>query len=135
DAKTEAYVLISVGKAVDPAAITSVGAVDVLGRQGMKDLVADLLGSSPRIERVTKVEDLLPVLQLASADPVLLPERLLESFEARSKLDLRVTRLSGRVGLPCLSALTPAGTGLVDGIRKLGPRINQELGVTKWDSP
>jgi hypothetical protein len=63
---TERYALISVGQPVDPASVTSVGAVDILGRQGMKEFVATLLGVSPRIECVTKVEDLLPLLQLAS---------------------------------------------------------------------
>src|SRR5262245_52848719 len=72
----EPYVLVSAGKSVEANKVTSVGAVDILGRQGMKDLVTELLGTTPNIERVTKVEDLLALLQFGSVDAVLLPERL-----------------------------------------------------------
>jgi hypothetical protein len=130
---TERYALISVGQPVDPASITSVGAVDILGRQGMKEFVANLLGVSPRIECVTKVEDLLPLLQLASVDAVLAPERLVRSLQEKSKLDLRATRTQGGVGLPGLSVMTPAGASLAQDVRRLGPQVSQEMGVTRWE--
>ncbi len=128
----EKYVLISVGQPVEPTSVTSVGIVDILGRQGMKDLVASLLGTSPRIERVTKVEDLLPLLQLASVDAVLAPERLVPSLQAKSNLDLQTMRTQGGVGLPGLSVLTGAGSALAPQIRRLGPQVSQEMGVTRW---
>jgi hypothetical protein len=130
---TERYALISVGQAVDPAAVTSVGAVDILGRQGMREFVASLLGASPKIESVTKVEDLLPLLQIASVDAVLAPERLVRSLQAKSKLDLHATRAPGAVGLPALSVMTAAGAVLARDIKRLGPQVSEEMGVTRWD--
>jgi hypothetical protein len=129
----EPYVLMSVGKGVDPTKISSVGAVDILGRQGMRELVAELLGASPAIERVTKVDDLLPLLQLASVDAVLLQARLVGSLQSRSKLDLRTSPTRGGVGLPALAVLTPAGAPLQDAVRQLNPRVMQQLGVSRWD--
>jgi hypothetical protein len=130
---TERYALISVGQPVEPGSVTSVGAVDILGRQGMKEFVAALLGASPKIEPVTKVEDLLPLLQLASVDAVLAPERLVRAFQTKSKLDLRATRVPGAVGLPALSITTAAGAVLASGIKRLGPQVSAEMGVTRWD--
>jgi hypothetical protein len=130
---TEPYALISVGQAVEPATISSVGAVDILGRQGMKEFVASLLGASPKIEPVTKVEDLLPLLQLASVDAVLAPERLVRSLQAKSKLDLHATRAPGVVGLPALSVTTAAGAALARDVKRLGPQVSEQMGVTRWE--
>jgi len=130
---TEKYALISVGQAVEPADVTSVGAVDILGRQGMKEFVANLLGTSAKIEPVTKVEDLLPLLQLGSVDAVLAPERLVHALQAKSKLDLHTTRAPGAVGLPALSVMTAAGTVLARDVKRLGPQVCEEMGVTRWD--
>jgi hypothetical protein len=130
---TESYALISVDQSVEPASVVSVGAVDILGRQGMKEFVANLLGTSPKIEPVTKVEDLLPLLQLASVQAVLAPERLVRTLQEKSKLDLHATRTRGAVGLPGLSIMTSAGAVLANDIRRLGPQVSQEMGVTRWE--
>jgi hypothetical protein len=130
---TEPYALVSVGRAVEPATVTSVGAVDILGRQGMKEFVASLLSATPKIELVTKVEDLLPLLQLASVDAVLAPERLVRSLQAKSKLDLHATRAPGAVGLPALSVMTAAGSALAQDVKRLGPQVSEQMGVTRWD--
>lgn len=132
-ASSEAYSLIALGKQVVPEKVTSVGAVDLMGRQGMKELVARLLGTSAQIERVTKLEDLLPLLQLNMVEAVLVPNRLTDAFRARSKLDLRVTPARGAVGLPALSILTPAGAPLAQGIKALSPNLSLQLGVSKWE--
>lgn len=132
-ASSEPYSLIALGKQVAPEKVTSVGAVDLMGRQGMKELVARLLGTTAQIERVTKLEDLLPLLQLNMVEAVLVPNRLTEAFRARSKLDLRVTPARGAVGLPALSILTPSGAPLAQGIKSLSPNLSLQLGVSKWE--
>jgi len=45
----------------------SVGALDFLGRDGMATFVQSVVGAHPKVERVTKVEDLLPLLQVRVA--------------------------------------------------------------------
>jgi len=129
----EPCALVAVGKAVEAQSLDSVGIVDILGHKGMKDLVSRIVGSSPRVERVTKNEDLLPLLQFSTVDAVVLPERLVASLQARSKLDLRATRTVAGLGLPALSIMTPAGASLVDKFRKLSGRANQEMGVARWE--
>jgi hypothetical protein len=99
----------------------------------MKEFITSLLGASPKIERVTKVEDLLPLLQLATVDAVLAPERLVHALQAKSKLDLHAVPTQGTVGLPGLSIMTTAGAMLAHDIKRLGPQVSQEMGVTRWD--
>jgi hypothetical protein len=116
----------------DPTTVASVGVLDVLGREGMNRFVLGLLGRQPRVERVTKVEDLLPLLQLQRVDAIILPSRLLADVRAPSRLNL-VTRALGRgLGLPALSSLGPGGARIIEAVRRLPPRIAGALGVSEW---
>ena len=130
---TEPYVLLAIGRQVAPDRLASVGAVDLMGRQGMKELLSRLLGTMPRVERVTKYEDLLPLLQFGSAEAVLLPERLLSTFRARSKLDLQASRVRDGVGLPALAVLSPEGASLVWSVKTLALSISKQMGVQQWE--
>src|SRR6187402_3492448 len=60
----EKYALVAPDAAPDAARVKAVGALDVLGRDGTNTFVNRLLGTSTKVERVTKVEDLLPLLQM-----------------------------------------------------------------------
>ena len=59
----ESYVLVSVGKTVEPAADKQlvIGVVDLLGRKKMTSFVSALLSAAkaPKLKRVSKPEDLL----------------------------------------------------------------------------
>src|SRR5688500_6083396 len=63
-APDEKYSLVGVNAPPDPARLKAVGTLDLLGREGTTTFVYGLLGAKPKIERVTKVEDLLPQLQM-----------------------------------------------------------------------
>jgi hypothetical protein len=128
----EAYVLLSTRSLTkeDP---NTVGVIDLLGRRGTRDFVERLLGRMPTsIRAVTKVEDLLPLLQLEIADAVLTPERWLESFRKESRLPLQAVRLSARVGLPALALVTPQGQPLVAQVKAMSPALCADLGVDAW---
>src|SRR5882672_2156303 len=74
-ASDERYALVGTGSAPDPKKVEAVGALDVLGREGTTTFVRRLLASQTRIERVTKFEDLLPLLQMQRVDAVVAPSR------------------------------------------------------------
>ena len=76
DRDWEPYVLMSEeGAAEGGPAARVVGVVDLLGRTGTQQLVARLLGNpSVELRRVTKLEDLLPLLQFSAAQAVLVPD-------------------------------------------------------------
>jgi len=136
--ESEAYVLLSIGKPVDkehfPALV--VGAVDLLGRDGTADFVATLLGLEsppPEIKYVIKSEDLLPLLQFQSAEAVVLPEQEAARIKSLSKLDLKVTPLPTRVGLPAVSFRSEASKRLIGPlIIALDAETQSKLGVDAW---
>jgi hypothetical protein len=128
----ESYVLVGVDAAPDPARIATVGVIDFLGREGMNGFVTNLLGAHPKVERVTKVEDLLPLLQLQRVEAIVLPSRLLPEVSAPSRLTLVPRELSQRVGLPAVASLGAGGAQVAQTVRHLPVGVAGKLGVTEW---
>jgi hypothetical protein len=128
----EKYSLVGVGADPDPGKVAAVGALDLLGRDGTTGFVKELLGSSPRIERVSKVEDLLPLLQMQRVDAVLLPSRLYSEIKAASKLSLTQKELGKAIGLPALATVTGAGDAIMAAVGKMPAAAAKTLGVDSW---
>jgi hypothetical protein len=136
DSEWEPYVLLSEeGVAQDEAAARVVGVVDLLGRTGTQQLVSRLL-RDPHIElrRVTKLEDLLPLLQFSAAGSVLASASAAKTITQRSRLRLRVQSVpDARVGLPALGVWTPEKRALiVRQVQAIDPAILHILGLDRW---
>jgi hypothetical protein len=132
-APSEKYVLIGADTAPDPQTVTSVGALDILGRSGTTAFVASLLGSRPKVVRVTKLEDLLPLLQMRRADAIVLPARLGPAVSGASRLALAQRELSGSVALPAVAAVTGDGVpAVIAAIRSLAASTSSLVGVDSW---
>src|SRR5215203_6136409 len=130
--KSEAYALVAADTPPDPAKVTTLGALDLLGREGMPAFVQSLVGGSHKIERVTKVEDLLPLLQLQRVDAILIAARLLDELKATSRMALATTLLASQVDLPAVARTGPAGDAVVAAVAKLSGNIARALGVDQW---
>jgi hypothetical protein len=130
---SEPYVLLST-RSMTPSSVKSVGAVDILGRKEMPEFVASLLGGNqPSVTPVTKLTDLLALLQLEKVDAVLLPARHASPLISRTRLSLTVTGLEGTgVGLPAFWAGSAAGQGMKAVFADLPSSILQEIGVDSW---
>jgi hypothetical protein len=128
----EPCALAGVDTAPDPGTVASVGVLDVLGRDGMNRYVVGLLGRQPRIERVAKVEDLLPLLQLQRVDGIILPSRLLGEVRAPSRLNVAARDLPRGVGLPAVASLGPGGPQILQALRRLPAGMAGTLGVNEW---
>lgn len=129
----EPYVLLST-RPVTPSSVKSVGAVDVLGRREMAQFVSSLLGGNePRVAPVTKLADLLALLQLGEVEAVLLPARHANALSSRTRLNLTVTRLEGKgVGLPAFYPNSAAGQRLKGDFANLPAGLLHEIGVDSW---
>ena len=131
-ASTETYSLVGVDSPPDPSRLKSLGALDFLGRDGTNSFVRDLVGVSIKVERVTKVEDLLSLLQMQRADAVLLPSRMFHDIESTSSLQLAQQELSTKVGLPAIAGLGAGGRWAVQQAAKLSGDAARLLGVDSW---
>jgi hypothetical protein len=132
----EPYVLLSPGPAIEGSLSGKViGVVDLLGRDGTQQFVTKLLKTSDvKLKRVTKMEDLLPLLQFSAADAVLVPASAVKSVTERSRLPLKVREIpDARVGLPAVGVLNVKVKDLtVKQVQGLDPETNRTLGVEKW---
>jgi hypothetical protein len=128
----ETYALVGTGNIPDPKRVSAVGALDILGRDGTNGFVRRMLGRDTRVERVTKVEDLLPLLQMQRVDAVLLPTRLFSELKSTSRLPLVQRELEARVGLPAAASVGPAGPTVLSAIGRLPRDVSKLLGVDEW---
>jgi len=128
----ERYALVGAGSAPETSKVASVGALDLLGRDGTNRFVRRLVNQQARVERVTKIEDLLPLLQIQRVDAVLLPARLVAELRAASRLPLVERELELTVALPAVANTGPGGAALLAAISKMPRDVSKLLGVEEW---
>jgi hypothetical protein len=128
----ERYALIAVDAVPDPARINTVGALDLLGRDGTDAFVQGLVGAKPKVERVTKVEDLLPLLQMQRVDAIVLAARLSAELKAASRLNLAERELATAVGLPAAAKTGAGAPAVLAALKRLPSGLSASLGVDEW---
>jgi hypothetical protein len=131
-APDEKYSLVGVNSPPDPPRMKAVGTLDLLGREGTTTFVHGLLGAKPKTERVTKVEDLLPLLQMQRVDAILMPARLVPEIRSTSRLNLVERELTTKVGLPAVAKIGTQAPAILRGIGKLPAATSRSLGVEEW---
>lgn len=132
----EPYVLVSAGTPlVGPLANRVIGVVDLMGRKETHEFVTALLKTRDlKTKLVTKLEDLLSLLQFSAADAILLPAASVKPLSERSRLTLHVRPVpDARVGLPSVAVLSPAAReNVLVQFRALDRPTNQLMGVDGW---
>jgi hypothetical protein len=115
---------------------STLGFVDIVGRHELVPLVQGLLGlsSEPRVRRVLRLADLLPLLTLELADGVVLPERFVSELEKSTRLPLRVLRPNdARLGRTSLVFLRGKNDAILEGMARLPKRVLKILGIDGWE--
>jgi hypothetical protein len=128
----ESYALVGTDSTPDPAKIQSVGALDLLGRDGTDAFVMRIVGARPKVERVTKVEDLLPLLQMQRVDAILLAARFIADLKKASRLNLTQRLLPTKVELPAAANLGAGGPQILSALSRLPAPLSAAIGVDEW---
>lgn len=134
--QVEDFVMVTVNAPIDLGTLEGkkVGVVDVLGRKPMSEFVGQLLQSKVKLKRVSKIEDLLPLLSFGAVDSVFIPESIYERIKAKSNLDLVATRLNVKVGLASAAMKSnDSRADIIQCIKDLPLNVNQEIGVDQWE--
>lgn len=135
-AATENYVLLSIDKPFDLGEVSKsdIGVVGMLERKEMTEFVDGLVGGTPHINRVTKVEDLLPLLIFRSVAGVLVSEANMKEFQKKSQAKLVGTPLEkAKVGLLAVGVRDGSGDkDVLDALRKLDAGTLSLVGVDAW---
>jgi len=129
---TEPYSLVSASPGIRPSTVKRVGFVDILGRRDTTKFVNNILGTTAQVERVTKLQDLLPLLQLKMAEAVLVPSRLVPNFREKTRMQLHEVRAPKEVSLPVVGASTANGRKLAEKLKTANANLNNLLGVQLW---
>lgn len=134
--ETEDYVLVSVDKGLDIAAIAGkkIGVVDLLGRKPMSAFITELFKAKVKLKRVTKVEDLLPLITFGSVEGVFIAESLYNQLKTKSNLNLVATKLNMKIGLVSAAINGSADKKVTECIAAFDSELNTTLGVDKWRS-
>ncbi|RLC14657.1 MAG: hypothetical protein DRI57_14130 [Deltaproteobacteria bacterium] len=136
-ATDEPYVLVSVDKKVDPHNIGNapIGIFDILGRKGMKKFVSRYFTATPRLRRVSKMEDMLQLLTFNMADAILIPEIHVNYFKEISKLNFAVTPVPGmRVGIIALGVKQGKhAPQIIKGLSGMDNKIKALVEVDDWN--
>jgi len=136
----EPYLLLS-REVIDKSKLDQIdiGVVDILSRSKMKVMLSEMLGiEAPKYTPVTKMADLLALLQVKQADGILVRQELAKTyFRRRTEMTLFDNVVpSAKMGLPVLVVLKgvdPAQKqALIDAIKALGNEMNAKLGVELW---
>jgi hypothetical protein len=132
---TEAYVLASVGQALSGSLSgKTIGAVDLLNRDGTQRFISGLLKTDIKIKPVAKVEDLLPLLEFSAADGIVLPSSMLAKLMERTRLPVKTHDLPGaQVGLLAVAVPNSAVRDtVVNAFQKLDRATKSMLGIDDW---
>ena len=131
------YMAASLKKPVTPAELGSatLGIVDELGRRRTPIFVARLLGvaESPKLRRVAKVEDLLPLLQFSMARAVLVRESELDVLRSRTKQKLYTVAVRPPEQVLAVAIVdTGRGTTVERALLGMQEKTKKALGVDSW---
>lgn len=129
---SESYALVGADRLPDAATVQTVGALDLLGREGTNGFVQTLLGRAVKVERVTKVEDLLPLLQMGRAEAILLPSRLFGEIRTASRLNLLARDVARSVELCAVANTGPLAQAILSAVSRLPKGLSATLGVDEW---
>lgn len=92
---SEPYYLLTIDQEIEIAHIGkhTIGAVDFLGRKGMKQFITGIFPHPPTLKTVTKIEDLLPLLTFNMVQGIFVTESQVPYFQTVSNLDFKKIRV------------------------------------------
>ena len=134
---TEPYVLVSKDTAIDITKLSqkSIGVVDLMGRELMTEFIHRTLNQNVKVKRVTKIEDLLPLLLFDAVDAIFVSHNIYLSLTEKSHLRLVAVDANSAIGLTTVATNTTAKTNhaiLAACINNFDAQLNAMLGVEKW---
>ena len=133
----EDYVLVSVDNPLQLTNIANkkIGVVDLFGRKPMIEFIEQLLQVKVKLKRVTKVEDLLPLITFDSVDAIFISNSLFTQLKSKSKLNLVATPLNIQLGL---ASAALSNTVIKENLKKclfaFDKQLNSTLGVDQWNA-
>jgi hypothetical protein len=113
----------------------TIGAVDDAGKKATEQRVRQMIGGKPKIRRVPKTDDLLPLLQFKMADAVVVRASQLAEFKSRTKQTLYTIALAGQGETRAVAFTEGSRRSVLErALMDLAPEARAQLGVEKWSN-
>ena len=133
--ESEDYVLVSVEQPIGMSDLNrmKIGVLDLLGRKQMNQFVSQLFQTEIKVNRVTKMEDLLPLLSFGSVQALFISDHIYRQIAQKTELNLVATQLNIRLGIASAAFNSESGMNVVNNcINKFNDELNEVLGVESW---
>jgi hypothetical protein len=129
----EPYFILSVEKPLTPAELSTkeVGILDFLGKKNINTLMEDLLDGTPRLKRVKKMADLVPLMTMNLVDGVIVSATQVAYIKSKSQLKFYETRCKTDQGIAVL-ALFNDSDEIVKKLKELPAELAIMIGVDGW---
>lgn len=129
----ESFFLLSVEHPLTLTDLTDkkIGILDFLGRKNITALTAKLFDGNPKLKRVKKVADLIPLLTMNMVDGVIVSASQLAYIKSRSHLTFHKTKCKSDQGIAAL-ALFNGSDEIVNTIKELPDELALMIGVDGW---
>lgn len=133
----EPFVLVSVDRKVDLNAVnenTTIGVIEFLDKPRMKKFILQFFPREPKIKKVTKMKDLLPLLTYSMAQGIVIEKKYINHIKGKSELNFVITPLpESNTGILALAVKNDSDTlvqsSIINNIRALS---GSPLGVDNW---
>ncbi len=126
------YLILSIEKQWTAEKLTegTLGIVDELGRENMKKYVSSVVKKADlkKLKRVTKYDDIFPLLAMGNADYTMIPENLMDYLKQKYKSNLIEVSRSEAIPNPILFVQVKTGEDKSPPFERLGSQTLKVLG-------
>lgn len=132
---TEEYLLVTAGAPLSVAALDGkrLGVMEIMGRKDMNRFVQDSLKRKVSLQRVTKIDDLLPLLLFETVDGLFVSRSTFNYLKKTSELSLSATSTGVKAGLSALaSGKQVPHAEMTACVTRFSGEINAVFGVDTW---
>ena len=130
----ESFFILSVGNPLSLADLTNknIGILDFLGRKQIDSFTDNLFNGNPKLKRVKKTADLIPLLTMNLVDGVIASASQIAYIKSRSQLALHTTKCKNDQGIAVL-ALYKNSDEIVKKLKQLPTEVSLMIGVDGWE--
>jgi hypothetical protein len=130
----ESYSILSIENPLLPGDLTNknIGILDFLGKKNITALTEDLFDGSPRLKRVKKIADLIPLLTMDLVDGVIVSATQVAYIRSKSQLTFHEAKCKNEKGIAVL-ALFDNSEEIVKNLKELPVELALMIGVDGWE--
>ena len=129
----EPFFILSVENPMALSDLTNknIGILDFLGRKNINAFTTDLVNGNPKLKRVKKIPDLIPLLSMNMVDGIIVSASQMAYIKSRSHLPFHEIKCKSDQGIAVL-ALFKESDEMVNKLKELPDELAMMIGVDGW---